>query len=618
MVTIHEVKEIRPHLQNEFAVNAFVPRTSNMEVAYRWGQELHAGQKRLSGEPYFETHCAWVGGFLDKLVGSEAWTIAGLLHDAVEDSGENLDQIRHKFPGLLGEEVAHIVDGVTKLSNPRDGRSRELETLRKIAMYRDPGIFLVKLADKSHNVMTLEYMPKDKRQKKAEEAIRAYGKLLGILNCYTWRRWLEDTAFPHYDAETYAAVKSKIDSDSRLRLDFINPFLEQLGRIMREEGIDGRVEITVNGYWQAWQKLRQLARMRRASLYSFAAVNDLVSFRMIPTGSDPRQCYALLAGVNRFLGPYIDQNRFDDFIAYPQNGYRALQVTAWLENQGAVEVAIATDDMEGENLWGIVHAIKHNKDISSYRPVEILTPTGGARFVPEGSSVLDAVASIQREFLLDKISAVKVNGNLVRLSDQVKSGDVVEVITKGLRLAPSEEWLRFSNLTTAALLRAVLATEGLRRSAEEGRQQVKQLLAKRGLLALEDVMSLERDKMDNVLERLSCASLEDFYSAVGGGAVRLADVEAALDEQGISKSLLGWTTVSICGNVQSHRPGVLSRLSGIISEQGGNILRSVNDTTADGGFSLRLVVKNIAAEKAQLLELTYQNCGIDLCSIEVV
>lgn len=203
MATIVEVNEIRPKLQSEFSDIVFEPRTENIAEAYRWGQQLHSGQMRLSGEPYFETHCAWIGAFLDRLVGNEAWTIAGLLHDTVEDLGELLERIRQKFPGPLGEEVAHIVDGVTKLSNPRDGRSRELETLRKIAMFRDPGIFLVKLADKSHNVMTLEYMSPDKRQKKAEEAIRAYGKLAGILNCYTWRRWLEDTAFPFYDSESF-------------------------------------------------------------------------------------------------------------------------------------------------------------------------------------------------------------------------------------------------------------------------------------------------------------------------------------------------------------------------------------------------------------------------------
>jgi len=118
MVNIETINEIRPRLETEFDPGPFVARTEAIAKAYDWGRELHAGQLRLSGEPYFETHCGWVGGFLDKLVKNEAWTIAGLLHDSNEDQGENLEAIREKFPGKLGDEIAYIVDGVTKISNP--------------------------------------------------------------------------------------------------------------------------------------------------------------------------------------------------------------------------------------------------------------------------------------------------------------------------------------------------------------------------------------------------------------------------------------------------------------------------------------------------------------------
>jgi len=196
VVEIETINEIRPLLTGDFEVGEFVARTEAIARAWEWGKKVHGNQQRLSGEPYFETHCGWVGSFLDKLVNKEAWTIAGLLHDTIEDQGETLDEIRDLFPGPLGEEVAHIIDGVTKMSNPRDGSTREMETLRKIAMFRDPAVFLVKLADKSHNLMTLKYMPSAKQWQKATEAIRAYGKLAGILNCYRWRRWIEDMAFP--------------------------------------------------------------------------------------------------------------------------------------------------------------------------------------------------------------------------------------------------------------------------------------------------------------------------------------------------------------------------------------------------------------------------------------
>ena len=183
--------------------------------------------------------------------------------------------------------------------------------------------------------------------------------------------------------------------------------LQELSDTMNRAEVPGRVEVIVNGYWQAWQKLRRMARLRKTSLNSFSALNDLVSFRLVVAQEDASLCYRLLGYVNRYLGQYLDQDRFDDYIALPQNGYRALQVTGWLPNYGAVEVAIATNDMEGENLWGVVYAIKNNQDISHYRPVEILTPTGGARFVPEGSTVLDAVASIQQEFLPQQLPQLR-------------------------------------------------------------------------------------------------------------------------------------------------------------------------------------------------------------------
>jgi len=617
-VRIEKVEEIRPRLANEFEPGEFIPRTPAIAEAYEWGKELHAGQKRLSGEPYFETHCAWVGMFLDKLVENEAWTIAGLLHDAVEDKGESLDIIRQKFPGALGEEVAQIVDGVTKISNPRDGRSREIETLRKIAMFRDPGVFIVKLADKSHNLMTLHHMKEPKRRKKAVEAIRAYGKLAGIMNCYKWRRWLEDMAFPYAEPETYAFVKPKIDNDPRLRPDFLNPFMEQLARIMERAGIDGQVSVIVNGYWRAWQKLRQLARSRHSSLNSFAAVSDMVSFRMVIDENDEKLCYYLLSEVNRYFGPYLEHSHFLDYIAYPLNQYRALHSAVWMPREGMVEIAIATNEMEGSNLWGVVYALKHGKDISNYRPIEILTPTGSARFLPEGSTVLDAVASIQQEYLLDKISAVQVNGVLARLSDTVRPGDVVEVITSGKRITPSEEWLTFSNNSTAKLLQSVLATEALRRAAEKGKELVKTILIRKGLLALEDVQALEPDRWDNLLERVACANLEDLYAAVGGGAVRLEDLESALEATGINSDALNWTTIRIVGAKSAHRPGVLAQLAGVVSNLGGNILRSVNSTLPDGGFELRLVIDNIDITKKRLLDQAYKNCDIEFQSYELV
>ncbi len=618
MVEVEFVHEIRPQILDEFHFSGdFQPRTPEIARAYALGKQLHKGQLRLSGEPYFDTHCAWIAEFIDRLVGNEAWTIAALLHDAVEDQDESLIQIRDYFPGLLGKHVAYLVDGVTKMSNPRNGRSRELETLRKIARFRDPGVFLIKLADKSHNIMTLEYMSPQKQHQKASEAIRAYGKLAGILNCYRWRRWLEDMAFPYAEPEAYNFVKGEIDSDPRLDLDFINGMLAQLRDVMESEGINGKVRIIVNGYWQAWQKLRRMARDRRTSLDDFSDVNDVVSFRMLVGDTNEAACYQLLSRVNRMFNRNLEQGRFDDYIASPQHGYRALQVTAWFPDRGSVEVAITTEEMEGENLWGVVYALQHGLPITRYKPVQILTPTGGTRFLPDGSTVLDAVASIQ-DFLLDKINRVEVNDEPRALSDPINPGDVVEVITQGARIVPSEEWLGFCNLSTARLLRSVLVTAALKQTATEGRNKIKPLLVKRGIVDLEDVQIQERVKFENLLSTLSAASLDDLYSALGGGAILVADVEEALDEVGISREILGWTTINLIGPSYTNKPGVLAYLAGLVSNYGGNILRTVNNTFQDGSFTLRWVIHGLDDEKKHNLLQAFLTCEIQLTHVEIV
>ena len=618
MVEVEFVDQIRPKIADEFKIQGKIdPRTPAIARAYELGQELHRGQVRLSGEPYFETHCVWIAEFIDRLVQNEAWTIAALLHDAVEDQGESLDQLQQYFPGLLGKHVAFLVDGVTKMSNPRDGRSRELETLRKIARFRDPGVFLIKLADKSHNIMTLNYMSPEKQVQKATEAIRAYGKLAGILNCYRWRRWLEDMAFPYAEPGVYDFVRQEIDQDPRLNIGFINNMLAQLRDLMEDEGISGKVRIIVNGYWQAWQKLRQMARDRRTSLENFSAVNDIVSFRMLVSSSDVSECYRLLASVNRFFGRNLDHNRFDDYIASPQHGYRALQVTGWLPDFGAVEVAISTEDMEGENLWGVVHALKNGKKITPYKPIQIFTPSGGTRFLPDGSTVLDAVASIQ-DFLLDKINHVEINGEERPISDPAMPGDVVEVITQGDRMVPNETWLQFSNLITKRLLQSVLYNVALKKTAESGRKMMAPLLKERGIIDLEDVQIQERVKFENLLSSLAASSLDDLYSALGGGAIRERDVREAMDEVGISRSDLGWMTVSIFGPTDTNKPGVLAYLAGLVSRFGGNILRTVNNTYTDGSFTLRWVIQGMNPEKKDDILYEFKHCAIPLTDVEIV
>lgn len=616
LVHVENISEIRPLITDEFHVGKFIPRTESIQRAYDWGKQVHAGQVRLSGEPYFETHCAWVAAFVDKLVQKESWTIAALLHDTVEDQGETLAEIRALFPGDLGNEVAHIIDGLTKISNPRDGSSREMETLRKIAMFRDPAVFIVKLADKSHNLMTLQYQSPAKQWAKANEAIRAYGKLAGILNCYRWRRWIEDMAFPYAEPDSYNNVKSKIDADPRLNVNFIRYYLNELASLMNSEGIDGTVRFTVNGYWQSWDKLQRMARSHRTSLGDYSAVNDIVSFRMLVAQQDETACYRLLSRVNRYFSRNLDQDRFDDYIASPQNGYRALQVTSYLPGTGAIEVAITTEEYEGENTWGVIYALNNHKDISQYRPVQIFTTFGGTRFLEEGSTVLDGVAAVQ-DFYLDKLHKVMVNGEERHIYDNLNPGDVLEVVSAGPHKQPEPDWLNHCNPTTARLLRNVLARVNLKEASQLGREMIHPLLTQRGLLDLSDVASLDPNRLEAMLGLLACANLDDLYAAIGGGSILLREFENALDLVGITESSLRWTSIQIRGSNVSNKPGGLAYFAGLISEAGANIIRTVNTTTKTGDFHVRMVLTGLdTSQKEKLLDF-FKKSRFALDTIEI-
>jgi predicted amino acid-binding ACT domain protein len=195
---------------------------------------------------------------------------------------------------------------------------------------------------------------------------------------------------------------------------------------------------------------------------------------------------------------------------------------------------------------------------------------------------------------------------------------VVEVVTSGKRLVPTEEWLGFANETTARLLRMVLATQSLKKDAELGRIKLLPIIAEEGILALEDVQALESDRMDNLLEELGCSSLEDLYVAVGGGAVRLNDFQKVLCKVGITREQLGWVTVNITADPAENRPGVLARLAGLVSKHNGNILRSVNNTLPEGGFTLRLVVIFSQPEMKDAMEESFRTSGIVFKSLQVV
>jgi (p)ppGpp synthase/HD superfamily hydrolase len=337
---------------------------------------------------------------------------------------------------------------------------------------------------------------------------------------------------------------------------------------------------------------------------------------MLVKGTNEVDCYRLLARVNKYFQKNLDQARFDDYIASPQNGYQALQVTAWLPGTGAIEVAIATEEMEGENSWGLVYALNNNKDISRYRPVQIFTSYGGTRFLDEGSTVLDGVAAI-KDFYLDKITKVFVNGEEKHIYDSLDPGDVLEVVSTGPHKIPEPDWLNHCNASTARRLRNVLARVKLKIAGEEGRKKIHPILAKEGILDLNDVASLEPNRLESLLGLLACANLESLYEAIGGGSIFLDEVEGALDATHLTASQLQWTSIQIRGNNNSNQPGGLAYFASLITEAGGNILRTVNTTAKSGDFDVRMVLNGLSDEQKNHLRSLFNESRFPLTEIEI-
>jgi len=255
--------------------------------------------------------------------------------------------------------------------------------------------------------------------------------------------------------------------------------------------------------------------------------------------------------------------------------------------------------MEGENMWGVVHNMRNHKPTAHYQPITILTPTGGMRFLEEGASVLDAVASIQQDFFLDKVNSVEVNGKLAHLSERVQSGDVIEVTTGDNPLFPNESWLSFSSRTTAAIVRSVLVNQALKAEAEEGREMIRPIIFAHGIVDLDDVFNLEPERLERLLGYLASPFLEDLYIGVGGGAIPLFDFQEALEKAKISRQELGWSTIYLIGPKHANKPGIMALLASVIWESGSNILRIVNNTYPDESYDVRIVTMELTDEQRE-------------------
>ncbi len=567
-----------------------------IDRAYDFAEFHHRGQLRAGGEPYF-THCEAVYRILKDEFGlnDENILAAALLHDIVEDTTIDLTVLNQEF----NPQVAELVDGVTKLST-KTNKDTLIKVLSKT--YLNPTVAVIKLADRLHNLRTMDDMPVEKQNAKARETLDVYTRLAESLGLWSIKTEIEDLCFKFLYPQEYLKIKDTISTDFRLDPLFTAFFKSRLEQLLVENNYSGRVEIRKNGYWAVKEKQRKLALEGKCNPQDFKQINDLVSFRVLLPEID--YCYRFLGCLHQKLGQNVDFSKFDEYIGANQriNGYQALQTTLNL-TQGAVEVALVTPQMEEFNNWGVVSLIRKGEtDLKDYALKIIFTPSNSIRFLPKDATGADFAAAIYPQ-LLAEAEYILIDGQRAPLSTVLPHTSTVEVITGSFRRAPLVGIEEFCLPSTRKIIQEQRIQENRDQLIAAGKEIMQTILAPRGLLDLRD---LDEKIVKPVINRFGCQSRDDLYFQLGNKALSNLELNQALDAAGITKEKLGLTTVKLIGR---NRPKILMDVAAAISNQGqADIIRTEQkQSQAADLFDLKIVVKNLTKSEEDQLRCSFQS-----------
>jgi GTP diphosphokinase / guanosine-3',5'-bis(diphosphate) 3'-diphosphatase len=517
-----------------------------LERAYLAAERFHAGQMRKSGDPYI-THPLAVTTILADIGMTEPTLVAALLHDTIEDTPYTLEALRKDF----GDEVAALVDGVTKLDKVKYGDTAQAETIRKmiVAMSRDIRVLVIKLADRLHNMRTLRYLRQETQERKARETLDIYAPLAHRLGMNTLKWELEDLAFATLHPKMYDEIVRLVADRAPSRDQFLAKVIDQVERDLREAKIKARVTGRPKHYYSIYQKM--IVRGRELT-----DIYDLVGIRILV--EDDRDCYAVLGVLHNRWNPV--PGRFKDFIAMPKfNMYQSLHTTVIGLQGKPVELQIRTFSMHRRAEYGVAAHWKYKEDVGhgadtdsrlfdggsndmawvrqlldwqqetedpgefleSLRfeirsnEVYVFTPRGDVIALPNGSSPVDFAYAIHTEVGHHTIGA-RVNGRLVPLESTLDNGDVVEIFTsKAPTAAPSRDWLTFVASPRARnKIRQWFTKERREEAIDQGKEQIARLMRKEGQ-PLKRVLSHET--LSTVAAELRLSDVSALYAAVGEG-----------------------------------------------------------------------------------------------------
>jgi len=524
-----------------------------VERAYNYAIKAHEGQKRVSGEDYI-IHPVEVARILAELNMDNVTIAAGILHDVIEDTKCTYEDCKN----LFGEEIAMLVDGVTKLGRLeyKTKEEQQAESLRKmfIAMAKDIRVVLIKLADRLHNMRTLKYMPPEKQKEKAKETIEIYAPIAHRLGISKIKWEMEDLALRYLETKEYYDLVDKVAKKRKEREEEINHVIKILKEKFYEVGIEAHIEGRPKSFYSIYRKMYYQNK-------SFEQIFDLTAVRIIV--DTVKDCYGVLGIVHTLWKPI--PGRFKDYIAMPKpNMYQSLHTTLLGSDGQPFEVQIRTWEMHRTSEIGIAahwkykegktsqsefdeklkwlrqmlewqNEIKDTREFMETLKVDlftdevyVFTPKGDVLDLPVESTPIDFAYKIHSQ-IGNRCIGAKINGRIVPLDYKLQNGDIVEIITSAVANGPSRDWLKIVRSSQAKnKIRQWFKKEKREENIQKGKELLEKEIRRNGYTSIQ---LLRPEWIEVIYKKFSLHSADDMYASLGYGGLTANQIITKLKEE---------------------------------------------------------------------------------------
>ena len=541
--------ELLQKLKKNFSEAEF----QELKAAYDFSAAAHEGQKRQTGEPYFIHPCAVVNILVDLGFDDVSTLVAAFLHDVLEDTPVTSDELEQKF----GKEVLELVEGVTKLDKIKfvSAEDEQAENLRKMffAMAKDYRVIIIKLADRLHNMRTLDALKPEKQIKIATQSLKIYAPLAGRLGLSFVKCELEDLAMRYLYPDDYYELVEFIKTKSKERQQFIEKICDELKAKLQELGIEGEVNGRQKHLYGIYKKMLKQGK-NIEQIYDISAVRVIVN--------EVQDCYTVLGAIHTMWMPL--PGRFKDYIAMPKpNGYQSLHTTVITKFKETFEIQIRTYEMHRIAEYGIAAhwkykegktgATKIDDQINWLREVMdtqressdshefleniegnvftdevyVFTPKGKVLNLPVGSTTVDFAYAIHSA-VGNKCIGAKVNGKIVPLNTVLNTGDIVEILTTNSGKGPSRDWIKFVKTASARTkIRQYFKKEMKEENIKRGKDMLEREAKRRGY-NLSELLSTAG--LNYIMNRYTLSSIDDLYASVGFGGLTTNQIIVKLSD----------------------------------------------------------------------------------------